>query len=56
MDEDKGVDKAGADNMLCGPISTGFGTSGWNTSTCSVEKWDGEPLEEDVKWPQRIIF
>jgi anaerobic dimethyl sulfoxide reductase subunit A len=21
----------------------------------NVEKWDGEPLEEDVKWAQRII-
>ncbi|MFB6468105.1 molybdopterin-dependent oxidoreductase [Cytobacillus sp. Hz8] len=55
MDEELGVDKAGADNMLCGPVPTGFGTSGWNTATCNLEKWDGEPLEEDVKWPQRIV-
>lgn len=55
MDEELGVDKAGADNMLCGPIATGFGTSGWNTATCNLEKWDGKPLEEDVNWKQRII-
>nr|WP_295973351.1 molybdopterin-dependent oxidoreductase [uncultured Bacillus sp.] len=55
IDEDLGVDKAGADNILCGPIPTGYGTSGWNTANCNLEKWDGEPLEEDVKWPQRII-
>ncbi|MEQ6378273.1 molybdopterin-dependent oxidoreductase [Bacillaceae bacterium S4-13-56] len=55
MDEELGVDKAGADNMLCGPNATGFGTSGWNTAVCNLEKWTGEPLEEDVKWEQRII-
>jgi anaerobic dimethyl sulfoxide reductase subunit A len=55
LDEDLGVDKAGADNILCGPIATGFGTSGWNTANCNLEKWDGEPLEKDVEWPQRII-
>ncbi|WP_045518357.1 molybdopterin-dependent oxidoreductase [Neobacillus niacini] len=55
LDEKEEVDKAGADNMLTGPIATGLGTSGWNTAVCNMKKWDGEPLIEDVKWDQRII-
>lgn len=56
MDEKEEVDKAGADNMLTAPVSTGLGTSGWNTVICNVEKYKGEPLMEDAKWEQRIIF
>lgn len=55
MDDKDEVDKAGADNMLTAPIATGLGTSGWNTATCNIKKWDGEPLQEDAKWDQRII-
>ncbi|MFB6468109.1 molybdopterin-dependent oxidoreductase [Cytobacillus sp. Hz8] len=53
--DEKGIDHAGADNYLVGHIPTGLGASGFNSARCDVEKWDGEPLEEDVKWPQRII-
>ncbi|PLR86752.1 dimethyl sulfoxide reductase subunit A [Bacillus canaveralius] len=56
MDEKEEVDKAGADNMLTGPIPTGLGTSGWNTAICDMEKWEGEPLEADDKWKQRVLF
>ena len=28
LDEETGIDKAGADNVLCGPICSGIGTSG----------------------------
>lgn len=55
-DEKTGIDKAGADNAITIQVPTGLGTSGWNTVTCRVEKWQGEQLTEDVKWPQRIIF
>ncbi|HWR31506.1 MAG TPA: molybdopterin-dependent oxidoreductase [Negativicutes bacterium] len=55
MDEKNGVDKAGADNILTGPIATGQGIGGWNTCNIQVEKWKGAALIPDVKWPQRII-
>ncbi len=55
MDEKNGVDKAGADNILTGPIATGQGIGGWNTCNIQVEKWTGAALIPDVKWPQRII-
>lgn len=55
IDEDTGIDRAGADNILVGHIATGLGASGYNAARCNVEKWDGEPLEEDVMWEQRII-
>lgn len=55
-DEELGVDKAGSDNALTGPIATGQGTSGWNSCLCEVEKWTGEPLKPDVEWPLRIVL
>lgn len=55
IDEKTGIDRAGADNFLVGHIPTGLGASGFNSARCNVEKWDGEPLEEDVNWEQRII-
>lgn len=56
LDEKTGIDKAGADNSLSEQVPTGFGTSGWNTELCKVEKWHGEPLSPDMAIPQRIIF
>lgn len=56
MDEKNQVDKAGSDNMLTGPIPTGQGIGGWNSTICQVEKWTGDPLEEDSKWPLRIVL
>jgi anaerobic dimethyl sulfoxide reductase subunit A len=55
IDEKNGVDKAGADNILTGPIATGQGIGGWNTCNVQFEKWTGESLIPDVKWPQRIV-
>jgi len=54
MEEESGIDKAGADNIINGGIPTGQGTSGWNSCNVQVEKWTGAPLEADYKWPQRI--
>ncbi len=56
IDEKTGIDKAGSDNALTGPITTGQGTSGWNTCNCQVEKWTGEPLKADVQWPLRKVL
>jgi len=55
LDEDLGVDKAGATNSLCGTHPTGQGEEPWNTTNVQVEKWTGAPLEPDYTWPQRII-
>lgn len=56
MDEKTGIDTGGADNILCGPISTGQGVSGWNSCNVNVEKYSGPALIPDVEKPQRIIF
>lgn len=55
MDEESGIDKAGADNILNGAVSTGQGVSGWNSCNVQVEKYEG-PIEllPDYKWAQRI--
>jgi anaerobic dimethyl sulfoxide reductase subunit A len=55
VDEESGIDKAGADNYLHGSVPTGQGVSGWNSLNVEVEKYDG-PIElmPDYKWPQRI--
>jgi len=55
LDEELGVDKAGATNSLCGTHPTGQGEEPWNTTIVQVEKWSGAPLEPDHLWPQRII-
>ena len=54
-DETDKIDTAGADNILCGAIPTGQGTSGWNTCIARVERYDGSALIADVEKPQRII-
>jgi anaerobic dimethyl sulfoxide reductase subunit A len=54
MDEEAGVDKAGADNIIGGDIPTVEGHQGWNSCNVQVEKWTGEQLEPDYTWPQRI--
>ena len=54
MDEERGIDLAGADNIISGAVPTGQGVSGWNTCIVQVEKWTGEPLSPDYKWSQRI--
>jgi anaerobic dimethyl sulfoxide reductase subunit A len=54
-DEEKQVDRGGADNVLCGPVVSGMGVTGYNNYNCNYEKYDGEPLIPDVEKPQRII-
>lgn len=55
MDEDKQIDKGGADNIICGDHSTGQGVSAWNTAICDFEKYSGEALIPDVEKPMRIL-
>lgn len=54
-DDANGVDKAGATNVLNGPIPSGQGHTGHNSCNVKVGKYD-KALEPDYKWPQRIIF
>jgi anaerobic dimethyl sulfoxide reductase subunit A len=55
MDEETGIDKGGADNVLCAPVSSGIGLSGYNTNLVNFEKYDGPALAPDYTWPQRIV-
>lgn len=55
MDDKLGVDKAGNANMLTGDITTGQGTSGWNSCLLEVAKFHKQ-LIPDHKWPARILF
>lgn len=54
VDEDTGIDKAGADNYISGQLPQGAGISGFNTNIGQIEKYTGEPLGRDVDVPQRI--
>ena len=54
-DDDKKLDKAGHDNVLCGSVTGGMGTSGYNNYTCDYELYDGEPLKLDCELEPRIV-
>ena len=54
-DEELGLDKAGTDNVLCGNVTSGMGTSGYNNYNCDYELYDGEELTPDCELPQRIV-
>ncbi|MHB8777157.1 MAG: molybdopterin-dependent oxidoreductase [Anaerolineales bacterium] len=57
MDEQSGIDLAGATNILNGGIYTDQGNLGFNSCNVQVEKYTGPlQLEPDHVWPQRIIF
>lgn len=51
LDEEKGIDKAGTDNILCGPITSNMGVSGYNNYVCNYKKYEGEPLTPDYLKP-----
>ena len=55
IDEETGIDRAGSPNVLVSNETSDGGTSGYNTTLVNIEKWTGEPLEEDHNWPQRIV-
>lgn len=51
----EGVDRGGMDNVLCGQVTSGMGTSGYNNYNCNYEKYDGEALVPDCKLGQRAV-
>lgn len=53
MDEETGIDRAGTDNMLTEPVSSGCGTAGYNTNVVNFEKWT-ETLPADYELPARV--
>ena len=56
IDEETGVDMAGADNILTsGSDATSYALGGWNTTLVDYEKYDG-PIEllPDCQWPLNI--
>ena len=53
MDEEKGIDRAGSDNILTGQIQSGQGVSGWNTCIGNIEKYQ-EELASDSEHAPRI--
>lgn len=57
IDEESGIDLAGADNMLCASDeATAFASNGWNSTIVNFEKYDG-PIEllPDDQWAPRVI-
>lgn len=54
-DDDLQLDRGGCANVLCGNIRTGQGHQGWNSANIRIDKWEGEPLQPDYLWPQRIV-
>ena len=56
LDEETGIDKAGATNTLCGTHLSGQGEEPYNTCNVRISKYKGEKLLPDAQWKQRIIF
>ena len=54
VDEETGIDAAGADNYLTGPAPNGQGVSGYNSALCKIEKYTGEALAPDAEQPLRL--
>ena len=53
-DDETGIDRAGCDNILTAARPTGQGAECFNSTIIQVEKWDGDPVEPDYKWAQRV--
>ena len=56
VDEETGIDKAGADNYLSGQVPTGQGVSGFNSNICKIEKYDSVALVPDAELPLRMAL
>lgn len=54
FDEELDLEKAGADNFLCGEITSASAVSGYNSYPVNFEKYDGD-LEADCEWPSRGV-
>ena len=53
IDEETGIDQAGADNFLIAQTPTGAAVSGYNSALCKIEKYAGDPLVADADLPAR---
>lgn len=55
VNEETGIDEAGADNYLTGDTITGAGVTPYNNNTCNFEKYQGAPIPDDIDVPARIL-
>lgn len=55
VDEETGIDRAGADNYLTGNDISGSGVTPYNNLNCNIEKYDGPALVDDCDVEQRIV-
>ncbi len=55
IDEATGIDKGGADNVLCGGITSNLSVAGYNNYICDIVKYDGDPIVADCDKPQ-VVF
>lgn len=53
-DDETGIDKAGCDNILTAHRPTGQGAEAFNSTNIQIEKYNGDKLEPDYLWPQRV--
>ena len=53
VDEETGFNISGSDNWLTAPVTTGFGTDGYNSQICDFEKYEGE-FVADVDRPEPV--
>ena len=54
MDEETGMDKGGAPNVVQAPLPAGQGLQAWSTTLVQVQK-HGSLLTPDHLWPQRTV-
>ena len=55
VDEETGIDKGGDPNVLQAPKASGQGVQCWTGTILQIEKYDGDALPPDHKWPARAI-
>jgi len=56
IDEETGIDRGGADNILKGSTTSVSGVTGWNSCLINIEKYNGKAIPADVDRPLRVIF
>lgn len=55
LDEETGIDRAGADNMLIGSDASASNSDGYNNVPVNYRKYDDEVLEPDCLWEPRTV-
>lgn len=54
-DDEAQLDRAGADNVLCGCLAVGQATSGYNNYNCNYELYAGDEMPADCDLPARTV-